>query len=96
MNWNSIRYHAMQFFFNKYLHLHKIDKIYIDLETLNVEMSVANAFKVPVEFSFRQFDIERFLGRRNFKIDIETFEKINEILNDRYDEEYIMKEKNKN
>lgn len=85
----------MKFFVNRYLHLHKIDKIYIDLKTLSVEMSVADTFKSPVKFSFLRFDIERFLGRKTFQIDGETFEKINQILNERYDEEYELKEKNK-
>lgn len=90
-----IRYQSLKFFVNRYLYLHKVDKIYIDLPSLGVKMSVADAFESPVKFSFWRFDIERFLGQKNFRIDSETFGKINQILIEKYDEEYKQKEENR-
>lgn len=81
-----LEYKLMKFFVTRYVYLHKIDKIFINLDTREVQVLVNNKLIFPVEFSLRKIDLEAFFSKKN-RVDEIIHKKILEIFKNRHDEE---------
>lgn len=84
-----VQYGFMRYLITRYLHLHKIDKIFVNLQTREVEMLIDNKFIFPVEFSFLKLDMEAFFSKNNrLHLEEEIFKKILDIFKKRHAFEY--------
>lgn len=73
-------YFFMQFWISRHPHLKRIDNIYINMKTRNIEMLNDNEFINPVVFRLRRFELEKFFHGRVLKIEDEIFDNVIDIL----------------
>lgn len=69
-----------RFWINRYPHLHKIDRIFINVKTRHIEMLVDEKYVHPVKFSLKRLDLEKILIGQILKVETQIFNDVLQVL----------------